>query len=859
MLEVSQARRTSLLVLALVSSCWAQGGGTSDEWARRLRAYTMDRDDGVRGIQGLRALASRFGAKPYKELRGPDGTWQTERVFFRDVDTGATVVRLTNDPWADQLSYFQGNWSADGKHVVFRRRPGMWESSTATHGPMAVNSDGARLRNVFRDYPMVRKEACSPAEPKICYALSRDRKLVAFDLATGKTHHVVRDVLGCWHLKVSPDGKYLMGRSNIERGGRGLWIVSSDGKEYHEIPVPEAIHDSYQFHPSQKKVMFWYEGRYRKEGFVQCDFDGKGMTKVNVLFDWNHGDVGPDRGAHTGGYITRIQGNTWLPKEVLFAKPGVEYYDNPHHYNGYLTWWPKDQLWVYSTRILARPHISELHAFHAEPAPDGVVNRTRIAYTALRRPGCLDNPGASPDGTKVLFNSNMLGRIDAYYAVARRPEPPREAKAIGSRITWHPPGHHAEIAGYHVYRSAESGVGFVPIATTPIIATEFAVQAGQAGFYAVSAVEHSGLESGLSEEVALPGRPGAKRRVFVEAEHGRRDHRMWLAFQGLASNLHYAWMRSREGEGKTTVPAELPQMGGPCIVWARVKGEKGARFAVSAQSGSAALEAPPSARWVWVRSEGTLRLKPGKCELVLRSSTYGSAVDCLFLTDDPDFSPAAAPRVRWPRPPAVQRVLAKAASPYAVRLSWQGVETGTFCHYNVYCGAKARFVPDQSTLVASPDRGAFLDWGLKPGQDLFYRVTCVDRAGNESAPSPPAKAATPKFDRAIIQKPPAERIVFRAPRKDTYVLWLKLRKDSGRGQYITVKIGGKGGGTWTCAFDKLSDASWFTYGQWGRFRLDAGTHTLTLQNKTPHTIEQVLLTNDLSHKPEGHINTLRGW
>ena len=197
-----------VVVLALATICSAQ----TDKWERRVAAYrpydgtgryTMDRDDGVRGIQGLEALASRFGVKPYRELLRPDGTWQAERVAFRDVDTGATVVRLTNDPWADQLSYFQGNWSADGKHVVFRRRPGMWESSTATHGPMATNSDGSRLRNVFRDYRMVRKEVCSPTEPSICYALSRDRKLVAFDLHTGKTHHVVRDVLGCWHMKVS--------------------------------------------------------------------------------------------------------------------------------------------------------------------------------------------------------------------------------------------------------------------------------------------------------------------------------------------------------------------------------------------------------------------------------------------------------------------------------------------------------------------------------------------------------------------------------------------------------------------------------------------------------------------------------
>ena len=74
-----------------------------------------------------------------------------------------------------------------------------------------------------------------------------------------------------------------------------------------------------------------------------------------------------------------------------------------------------------------------------------------------------------------------------------------------------------------------------------------------------------------------------------------------------------------------------------------------------------------------------------------------------------------------------------------------------------------------------------------------------------------------------------------------------------------MKVDGKQGGSWTCAFDKLSDESWFTYGQWGRFDLEPGPHTLTLENKTKHAIGAVLLTNDLSHRPEGHINTLSGW
>ena len=877
MLERTHVARLSLAAaisaaLALMLSS-ALRAAPPDSWRKRLLAYepydgtgryTMSTDDGVRGIHGLRVLASRFGAKPYDELKRQDKTWQSERVIFRDVDTGAAIYRLTNDPWADQLSYFKGNWSADGKYIVWRRRPGMWESSTATHGPMAMRSDGTQLRDVFRDYRMVRKEVCSPTIPDVCYALAGDRKVIAFDLKTGKTQKVLRDVLGCWHAKISLDGKYLMGRADIEKGGRGVWILSTDGKEYHEIPIPESIHDSYQFHPSRPHtIMYWYEGRYRTEGFVQCDFEGKNLTKVPVLFDWNHGDVGPDRGAHTGGYVTRIKGNTWLAKEVLFKKPGVEYYDNPHQYNGYLTWRPKDRLWVYSTRIVARPHISEIHAFFAEPAPDHVVNRCRICYTALKRPGCLDNPGASPDGTKVLFNSNVFDRVDAYYVVAKLPEPPTWSgrptpTPQGFRLSWAPPKHHAEIAGYHVYRSTESGRNFECITDKPVTGTEFVDPKGTGNhLYALTSVEHSGLESILSAELApndtLP------MRVYLEAETGQRSVEMWNAFHATASNLHYVWMRKKDAQGRLTLRnVVLPKKSDRCILWGRVKGKAGARFSVTVGAHTVNWGSGPSEDWQWVRSDGTVTLDRGpNRDMVLASSTYGSAIDCLVITDDPAFNPATSTRIRRPKLNPPRGLRAEAASPYSVRLSWEAVDAPAFHHYNLYCSKQPHAIPDQSTLVASPDQAAFLDYALNPGETLWYRVSLVDRAGGESDPSPPVAVTLAKVDRVNIEKAPADTIEFEVPHKDTYVVWLRL-KQNGRRQYVGVTVD-ENKRTWTCSFDKLSTQSWFSYGRWGRFNLEPGKHTLKINNNTDHVIEKVFITNDLSQRPTGHVNTLGGW
>jgi hypothetical protein len=377
------------------------------------------------------------------------------------------------------------------------------------------------------------------------------------------------------------------------------------------------------------------------------------------------------------------------------------------------------------------------------------------------------------------------------------------------------------------------------------------------------------LESGLSDEVAVGAGPAVRRRLFFEAEDGQRTHQMWVAVQGLASNLQYVWMRTKEGEGGITFALEIPDGSGPWRLWARVRGHEGARFAASSAGGSVSLEAPPGDDWRWVQAQGTLDLKPGRQELRLSSSTYGSAVDALCLTNDAAFSAEGQGRVRWPEPALVTGLSAEATSPYAVRLSWRpaGSPQGgrpLLRHYNLYCSASPDFVPDQSTLVGSPDRESFLDWGLAPGQTLYYRVTWADRGGQESAPSEAVKVVTPTVERVTVERvtverEPAPQVAFEVPRKDTYVLWLRLKRGRGQGSYITVKVDEGSARTWTCGFDQLSDDSWFAYDQWGRFDLEPGSHVLTIENKTPHTVEKLLFTNDLSFAPEGHVNILSGW
>jgi hypothetical protein len=167
----------------------------------------MDGDDGVKGAQGPVTLAARQGLRLH-ELLVTDGWWQSERVIFNDPAVGAVIRRFTNDPFKDEPSYFKGNVSADASTLVFRRRPGMWNCPAATHGPVAIDTDGTRLRDAFRDCRLVRRLIASLTDPRLCFGTGDETKLLAFDLTAGRLDHETATLAGQpWHLEASPDGR----------------------------------------------------------------------------------------------------------------------------------------------------------------------------------------------------------------------------------------------------------------------------------------------------------------------------------------------------------------------------------------------------------------------------------------------------------------------------------------------------------------------------------------------------------------------------------------------------------------------------------------------------------------------------
>ena len=108
----------------------------------------------------------------------------------------------------------------------------------------------------------------------------------------------------------------------------------------------------------------------------------------------------------------------------------------------------------------------------------------------------------------------------------------------------------------------------------------------------------------------------------------------------------------------------------------------------------------------------------------------------------------SAPAIVTPRdifPPATpQSVLAAViaganGTPPEVDLSWSINSETDLAGYRVYRSEQqgTRGQPVTSDLLPTP---AYRDTSVQPGHRYWYTVTAVDRAGNESTPSPPAEA-----------------------------------------------------------------------------------------------------------------------
>jgi hypothetical protein len=297
-----------------------------------------------------------------------------------------------------------------------------------------------------------------------------------------------------------------------------------------------------------------------------------------------------------------------------------------------------------------------------------------------------------------------------------------------------------------------------------------------------------------------------------------------------------------------------------------------------------------SEAWRWLPVVGpdgeivTLDLDAGRHELALSTETGGISIDRVCLTTTPQALPEGPGGYDHTAPDTPAGVSARTQGRYAVNLIWEPVAARDLSHYNVYCGAEADFETGRERLIGSPTVAEFLDWGLQSGTQYHYRVTAVDRRGNESEPSGPVAAATEALaDRLFaeieqtwnMQQADELTLPFTAPADGEVVVWGRLRSlDGERRVGVALLLDGekvdglrldldyicKGHGgpmlettLWDCLRPQQSspDARM-------AYPVTAGEHELTIRHASGGAVEfdRFVITNDLGYEPEGRTSFL---
>ncbi len=695
--------------------------------------------------------------------------WQPEGLIYRDVQTGAEVVRMST---TNGLSNFFHNdlgmspWSADGRRMAFvsTRDTGAFLKDRIDQNIWFVtDTDGSRERTLINGTTRVYSSLddyfyWSPQMPDTYYGFGRTfagagglsgnilykasvtdtdvftQPLLTFPTTNGATLKLGKSLspdgrkvvamtggsgLEAWYYPATiapesgaklddPDGytsfrnldtywgdtpasfdrmhnQFLVGGGGwiyiLPSGSHAWWRLKTTGTGADGGPVHLVDHEPpYEFGEA------WPEntGYADKPDPFGCKY-------------WSH--FVPDRWGRmslfSNGDVNPIGAGIWNVQSHAYAVPTYGGGAQHHAWDGFSDWsltskgpdaaasYADDRIYLHRyDEPGSMTTVCYTHVMYNNP---GNIKQTDDEYASLAR------PAQSPDGTKVAFHSTFLNpksgtfdsKPDIYWAVAYYPFPPTGLSAdigAGVKLAWLPPMY--TMRGWP-YASPNP----------PKDAKDWPL-----------------LDAGGRET----GEPIYAREV--------KKYHVWRSPTGTSNWSEVGTVTAEYASAYAEDPAQF--MLHPVAGGRKVSPENKISFSDSPGDGVFHYA---------VTTEEHSGLESDRLSEVLRVTVSGGQVLESAVVQ------AAGQRDFWktlpPAPPGL--TVAKQSTPGHYRLSWTEPASSKIRYYNVYYATAGIPEADQRFRIASLPVGTttWLDWNADPAQPAYYRVTSVDRYGNEGAAS----------------------------------------------------------------------------------------------------------------------------
>lgn len=227
---------------------------------------------------GLVILSLAIGQSRYSSVisyvsgRAPNAY----QLFLMDIDNDRTL-QLT-----EPMIFCCPTWSPDGQKVIFANAYGAEGLRKRLY---LMNANGSELRPLFSSStPDSITAAWSPDGSLVAYVVMStltDFEIHIYDTRTGETRSLTQNDQEDNFPQWSPDGQFVVFRSQSPAGIRGLYRIRPDGSDLRQLTDLPNDSDSHAISPDSRRIAFISGDALHQDLFVM-DADGGNLRQLTT-------------------------------------------------------------------------------------------------------------------------------------------------------------------------------------------------------------------------------------------------------------------------------------------------------------------------------------------------------------------------------------------------------------------------------------------------------------------------------------------------------------------------------------------------------------------------------------------------